>query len=266
MTASLGHPPSGPVGVGVGTGLRFVLLLLVLVAASLDMLGTTLVQNPGGVAETADSLNCLLAGGLDPDSGDMRNILSLLRHPEAMDECFSAADGGVHWPAAAGTACVLAAALLLYWWLPLWRGRPARVVPVDSIDEVGSLTRELTHLTATAQVTAPLRFVVAPAAFDSGAVAFGRPGRYTVCLHGGLVARRATDPEGFRAVVLHELSHIRKKDVDLTYATVALWRVFIVLVLLPYTARIAWLLTMGWLGEDDSIFWPTTEALLVRGR
>jgi hypothetical protein len=52
------------------------------------------------------------------------------------------------------------------------------------------------------------------------------------CLHGGLIARRAADPDGFRAMVLHELVHIRNGDVGITYVTVALWRVLLLTVVL----------------------------------
>jgi len=39
---------------------------------------------------------------------------------------------------------------------------------------------------------------------------------------------------GFRAVVLHELAHVRNRDIDITYATVAIWRIHLVLVSAAY--------------------------------
>ncbi|QIK10199.1 M48 family metalloprotease [Streptomyces sp. ID38640] len=71
------------------------------------------------------------------------------------------------------------------------------------------------------------RVVVDPSAASTGAAVFGRNRRPTVCLHAGLLAGRATAPEDFEAVLLHELAHIRNGDVTLTYATIALWRTFI---------------------------------------
>ncbi|MFF3392077.1 M48 family metalloprotease [Streptomyces sp. NPDC002669] len=76
-------------------------------------------------------------------------------------------------------------------------------------------------------------FVVRPGALSAGAVVFGRAQRYTVCLHAGLLVCRTTDPRRFEAVVLHELAHIRNRDVDLAYLTVALWRTFLAMVLIP---------------------------------
>ncbi|MFF3151169.1 M56 family metallopeptidase, partial [Streptomyces sp. NPDC057927] len=86
-------------------------------------------------------------------------------------------------------------------------------------------------------LTCAPRFVVDPAASSTvSAVAFGRWRGPTVCLDGGLVATSDTQRDRFRAVVLHELAHLRNGDVGVTYSTIALWRVFLVLVLFPWAA------------------------------
>ena len=51
---------------------------------------------------------------------------------------------------------------------------------------------------------------------------------------GGLVTRQLADPPAFRAVVRHELAHLRNRDVDLTYATVSLWYAFLLVGVLPF--------------------------------
>ncbi|MGW2182189.1 M48 family metalloprotease [Streptomyces sp. NPDC001732] len=103
-------------------------------------------------------------------------------------------------------------------------------------DAPDSLPAHLTLLVRRAGLSRAPDFVVRPRALSAGAVAFGRAHRYTVCLHAGLLARRTTDPRRFEAVVLHELAHIRNRDVDLAYLTVALWRVFLAMVLMPCLA------------------------------
>jgi Zn-dependent protease with chaperone function len=150
---------------------------------------------------------------------------------------------------------LIAAAGALYWWLPVWKGRRSRVIPLEEIDCQGDLCLLLAELVSVAGLHRAPRFVLDPAAVRTSAVVFGRPRRYTVCLYGGLVARRAVDPEGFRSVVLHELAHIRNGDVGITYATVALWRVFLVAVLLPCGARDVQLLFSGQFLRTDSISW-----------
>ena len=76
----------------------------------------------------------------------------------------------------------------------------------------------------------------------TSAAVFGRRRRYTVCLDIGLLAE--CESKRFRAVVLHELAHIANGDVDVTYATVALWRVFLIAALCPDAAVTAYALVM----------------------
>jgi hypothetical protein len=64
-------------------------------------------------------------------------------------------------------------------------------------------------------------------------VAFGRAGQYYVALAGGLVTQFYTDPAAFRAVLRHELGHLRNGDVDKTYLAVATWRAFLLTAVIP---------------------------------
>ena len=43
-----------------------------------------------------------------------------------------------------------------------------------------------------------------------------------------------TDQPAFRAVLLHELAHLRNGDVDKTYLTLAIWRAFVAGALIPF--------------------------------
>ena len=53
-----------------------------------------------------------------------------------------------------------------------------------------------------------------------------------------MVALAYTDPEAVRAIVLHELSHIRNRDVDQTYFTMALWYAFLLVAVIPLLANL----------------------------
>ncbi|WP_169750171.1 M48 family metalloprotease [Streptosporangium amethystogenes] len=160
-----------------------------------------------------------------------------------------------------GRPVVLAAAVL-YLVLPAWKSRRGRGRPVGEgpEDELGRL---LSELAARADVKA-VRFTVDPAVATTGAVAFGRPGRYVVRLHGGLLARRYADPAGFEAVVLHELAHVRSGDVRLAYATTALWRAFLVGVFLPYVALKASFLFTAFTSGSGSVHWQGAVPFLSR--
>ncbi|MCX4458721.1 M56 family metallopeptidase [Streptomyces sp. NBC_01728] len=146
------------------------------------------------------------------------------------------------WAAFGSTGLVMLATFGLYWWLASWKGRRGGLV---SIPNQSSEHQLLGRLADKAEIVHEPHFLVAPGALTAGAVVFGRFGQYAVCLHAGLLARRASDPKMFEAVILHELAHIRNHDVDIAYFTVALWRVFLVTALLPYAAWQVWLLYQG---------------------
>lgn len=128
----------------------------------------------------------------------------------------------------AGTAVVFGAACLIHVVTPVWKKRRSQLLPVSDPE----LRAELDALVDRAGLSKRPDFRLNLAATPSAA-AFGRWGSPTVLLHGGLLVQRARDPEGFRFVVLHELAHIRNRDVGIAYATEALWRAVAFLVLLP---------------------------------
>lgn len=73
---------------------------------------------------------------------------------------------------------------------------------------------------------------------DSGVngVTFGRAGHRRIILSRGLIRLldgSTSDRAAFRAVVLHELAHLRNRDVDITLVTLGLLRCYFVLMLFP---------------------------------
>ncbi|NJC70621.1 M48 family metalloprotease [Planosporangium thailandense] len=234
-------PTAGPVRaggnvdervLGAGTGLRFVLLLVLFLTSS----ATVASMIADSVVDPHHyGVGCALAAGLNPDDDYLGITLSTVRAGDAYRACLDRfVPSASMWTPLVVLGALVVAAVALYWLLPSWKGRRSRVVPVDAVDGQGELRALLDELVTVAGLPRAPRFVIAPAASTASAVVFGRLRRYSVCLHGGLVARRRSDPEGFRAVVLHELAHIRNRDVDITYATVAVWRVFLVTVLPAY--------------------------------
>lgn len=219
-----------------GTTLRFLLLLAIMPVACVWMLRQflspgTFLHGPGDEAAA-----CLLNVSIDA-SGDRpdRHLMALMNgRPNPLAHCASSVGSDAYGLATAGTVLVLLAAFAVYWMMPAWKARRGHLLPVERVDADGQLTKWLADLTAQAGLSRAPRFVLDPRALTASAVVFGRRGSYTVCLHAGLVARRLEQPEEFEAVVLHELAHLRNRDVDITYATVALWRVFLPAVIVPY--------------------------------
>ena len=65
-------------------------------------------------------------------------------------------------------------------------------------------------------------------------LAFGPPGNRELALTGGLVPLSIRDRPAFRAIVLHELAHLRNGDVDLSYYAIGLWRALLVVAIAPF--------------------------------
>ncbi|MFI6170466.1 M56 family metallopeptidase [Nocardia sp. NPDC051052] len=162
-----------------------------------------------------------------------------------------------HWMLIGAVAVVVVATAIYLLW-PMWRRRHSRLLPID-LSSTDELAGQLRDLVAVAGLRKTPGFAIDPRSDTVGAVVFGRLANYTVCLDAGLVARSAAHPEVLRDVVLHELAHIRNRDVDITYATVAVWRAFLLCALLPYLVEQAVSLA------TDAESWRAAWQLAVRG-
>ncbi|GAA2397745.1 hypothetical protein Cme02nite_06070 [Catellatospora methionotrophica] len=238
MTAAGPHRPVS--AVVSGTTLRFVSLVMAIIGTgtfAFSVVYTRLPGNAGLSMMTYARCNELRRPGqlgltLDPAAIEAaeRDSLRASRCLEAMELAQTA------W-IMAGLALLLAVAFGLYLAAPWWTRRRAGLVPITA-DGFPRLHAALNELVTDSGLRRPPRFVLAPHAAVRGGLAFGRAGRYWVRVNAGLVPLRVTDPAAFRAVVLHELAHLRNRDVDIAYATMALWRAFVAVALLPMAVAI----------------------------
>lgn len=120
-------------------------------------------------------------------------------------------------------------AVLTYWVLPYWRIRWRGLVPLCRAGQSDALVGELREMAATAGVR--VLYYVHPTDDRAEGVAFGHVGCRMVELKSGMLMMYRRDRPGFRAIIEHELGHIRHRDLDAAYLTVALWRAFAVLLL-----------------------------------
>jgi Zn-dependent protease with chaperone function len=131
-----------------------------------------------------------------------------------------------------GLVLLFAVSLLIYLVRPSWRIRRRRLVaaPEELHDSLAELAAQagLPHTT----------FLLDPTSIRAGGAAFGNHRRKYVVLNAGMLALHRTDQATFRAIVLHELAHVRS-DVTTTYATLAIWRAFVLVVLAPYLFLVA---------------------------
>jgi Zn-dependent protease with chaperone function len=126
---------------------------------------------------------------------------------------------------------LLLVALVVYAVWPKWKLWRGKLTPLTA-EDAPEVVAYLDELCREAGVPTP-RFVWNPLAAAASGLAFGRLGSRYVALSGGLVTTFYTDRDAFRAVVLHELAHLRNGDVDKTYFTMALWYSFLAIAVLP---------------------------------
>ncbi|MDT0385967.1 M48 family metalloprotease [Streptomyces dubilierae] len=233
------HPPPGrtidPWRVPSGTALRFALLSIALLGACVFIYNLFYFAfAPGGdgvlarYKQCASSASAARSGDAQPDF--THAFLGCVR-PWEREKAY--------W-VLAGIALFLLVAAAAYWWEPVLRVRRGGMEPFepDEDPETKALLDRLAGLTCEAGLSRPPRFLLSRRSQSVDAVAFGRAGRYTVCLELGLVTRFRGDPARFRAIVLHELGHVRNGDVELFGLTRALFYAFVPLGLLPLAAAL----------------------------
>ncbi|SOE08036.1 M48 family metallopeptidase [Streptomyces sp. Ag109_G2-15] len=258
--------PAGPDpgALPAGTTLRFLVLVVAMVVAMVEMLSGILRPLPYQDVQ----LVCDFAAGFDPGG---KLIDELVRDPaqaQAVRACAEGAEEIPRWYGLAGTGTVLLAAGGLYLLLPRWKRSRRGVEPLHTRDPQGEVRAEVVRLAQRAGVRSLPDLVVDRLALDPGAVVYGRAGRRTLCLNSGLLHARRVDSARFEAVVLHELAHLRHRDVDIAYAVTALWRVFLALVVVPYTLLIGGSLVAAqffhvFLGADE-VFWPASRPATIK--
>ncbi|MGW4161218.1 M48 family metalloprotease [Streptomyces sp. NPDC004788] len=125
-----------------------------------------------------------------------------------------------------------AAVLALYWVRPALRVRRRGLRPFP-VAALPGTARELDRLRELSGVREPVGFLVD--LLDPGVtgLAFGRRGRRHIVLGRGLLRLYERDPVAFRAIVLHELAHLRNRDVDIAFVTDAAWFVYLRGLLVP---------------------------------
>ncbi|MCG5439859.1 M48 family metalloprotease [Micromonospora foliorum] len=128
----------------------------------------------------------------------------------------------VGWALAAQVGLVL----LVYGLHPWWVRRRGRLERLDgNADPV--LRDELTDLLDRFPPRRGPQWMLAPYSYGQSGQAYGLPWSPRIRLDVGLRVLLATDRPRFRAVVLHELAHLRNRDVGITYLTIAVWWVFV---------------------------------------
>ncbi|MFV5998107.1 M48 family metallopeptidase [Streptomyces sp. NPDC056231] len=115
------------------------------------------------------------------------------------------------------------------------RARRRGVRPLDAA-RFPALHAETARLAAGVEQVREATFLVDFLDAGVNGVTFGRAGHRRIILSRGLIRLLdgdTSDRAAFRAVVLHELAHLRNRDVDITLVTLGLLRCYFVLMLFP---------------------------------
>ncbi len=204
------RPELDPFAFASDTTFRFLLLILAVVGTSLFAFNFLYLSSHDSTGQLRASRLCLERSG---SAAEARACSDALNHA-----------AGAWTLRALGVLVVVAFALYLA--MPRWKLWRRRLEPLTAEDAPEVVAR-LAELSGEAGLKTPPQFVWNPLNRAAGGLAFGRAGRRYVALGGGLVTTSYTDPDAFRAVVLHELGHLRNRDVDKTYFTMTLWYSFL---------------------------------------
>ncbi|MCP2306026.1 hypothetical protein LV79_005755 [Actinokineospora globicatena] len=224
-------------GAGVPAGTTFRFLTLVGIAVAITAYVADHFASLTGADRGLARLRCQVVSGVYPDA-------SVRIEPDegkwnSYYDCLYALRGTQLLWLGGALALLALVTWLFYVAQPAWRIRRGRLVLLRDVPALWArLEPTLTELTRKAGLAALPEFRLDPGSTRAGGVAFGTHRRSVVCLDVGLVLLHDRDRPAFDAVVLHELAHLRHRDVPITYATIAVWRAVLLVAVLPFTVSL----------------------------
>jgi Zn-dependent protease with chaperone function len=243
------------------TTTRFILLIISVIGASLfiySILYWRYLESQGSL----ESIFNLAQSCLNQNNELSLSTTQLNRAKEALTQCSIPLEEEFRNAAlfALGSSGILLClASILYSLFPIlmiWR---EGLVFLDKDADMEDVVIYLKELCQELNIRAPI-FLQKPTSRSFGGSAFGSWGRYYIILPVGLLTLFDTNRDAFRAVLLHELAHLRNKDVDKTYFSVAISCTFGIVAILPFMFS---LLNNNWSERFQSIWRVTALALLV---
>ncbi|MCG5444055.1 M48 family metalloprotease [Micromonospora sp. NIE79] len=213
-----------------GTHLRFLLLITAALATSAVILAIVYLAIPPHSQShrtVLEQCGPVLRG---PAGSAPTTLVDNLARDEATVDAFvdctaPATLAQATWVGWALTAQV-GLVLLVYGLHPWWIRRRGRLERLDA-DADPVLRDELADLLDRFPLRRRPQWLLAPYSYGQSGQAYGLPWSPRIRLDVGLRVLLATDRPRFRAVVLHELAHLRNRDVGITYLTIAVWWVFV---------------------------------------
>ena len=266
MSTELGPAPAGrraedgPAGTRDGvfalparTSFRFALLIAAVAASSFIVYQLIYLATPRGPATVSLMRRCEAPVGAARSHG-------LFAYASAFHQasvCWLGAERTEAWWGLLGVGVLVAAAGAIFLAQPWWYRRRRHLSELTGNGAAELITR-LEDVRQRAGV-GPVVWLLQPLNARLSAFAFGRPGRRFVAVSGGTAVATVRKPAAFEAVILHELAHVKNRDIDQTYLALAIWRAFVVVALLP----LAVLMVTGDLSAPQKLLWRVAVLALI---
>jgi Zn-dependent protease with chaperone function len=156
-----------------------------------------------------------------------------------------------------GVALLFSVAAAIYWLLPRWKIWRDGLRPLEISNTPPGMMAYLAELCRQAELRRFPVFLLNPYSSAASGVAFGRLGGYYVVLHAGLIQLFQNDRPFFRAVLLHELAHIRNGDINKTYFTISIVWSFSLTAFLPWiVSQFLYQLSFQGVVDKFTLGWP----------
>jgi hypothetical protein len=242
--SEIAEPPPAAPSVGVrpdpadlpaGTTTRFVLLLVAVVATGSLIFNAIYLAVPSKSERFDREFDACTAQAAQIIDGPARTTAEV----EAQRAAWKRYNGCVtglfldeaSWTGY-GLGLMFGLAGIIYLMHPRWSRRRGGLVEFPDADDTDLRTYLDRRCDDVGLADGPTWYL-APDAARVGALAFGRAGDRAVRLDNGLVRLYEADEPRFRAIVLHELAHLRNRDVDKAYLTIAIWWAFVAVAFVP---------------------------------
>ena len=225
------RPPLNPFALPPSTTFRFILLLIAVLGASLYIFGYLYITIPTKFQLTDTAVNnyeiVRQTHSANTDADSQMIIAAAYRYlvPADQNEAF--------WTLGC-TLLETGLALLIFLLFPTLLQCQRRLRSLDENPAYLALSQHLAHLCQGLMLPAQPTFLMDTRNYSTiDGETFGYFGKYYVVLSLGLINEFRIHPDVFDAYVLHELAHVRNKDINKTYFTISLCLAFIITALLP---------------------------------
>jgi Zn-dependent protease with chaperone function len=238
----------------VSTSFRFALTTAAVMASSFTIYEGIYLASPRGTAFYSLILRCR-SQALSQQPSGLKGYASAL-HRETV--CLSGFERAEALWGLLGVGVLIALAGAIYWVQPWWYRRRMDLIELAG-DATAAVRIRLEELREQAG-TGPVIWLIQPLNVRLSAFAFGRPRHRCIAITGGAAVAAVTQPAAFDAIVLHELAHLRNRDIDQTYLAMAMWRAFIAAAVLP---MIGLLIFTQELGAPQRTLWRVAALALT---